>query len=76
LSSAPHRGFVDETSGVRTDHSGAEIQLLADRELDPDGLIGAVNLLFANACLHPTEWRINPCWVAGPRLQRSSCAAC
>jgi hypothetical protein len=48
LSVAPHWGLVDETSGVRTDHFGAEIQLLADRELKPDLLVGAVNLLFAN----------------------------
>jgi hypothetical protein len=48
LSVSPHRGFVDETSGVRTEHAGAEIRLLADRELAPDRLVGAVNLLFAN----------------------------
>lgn len=45
---APHWGLVDETSGVRTDHSGAEIQVLADREFVPDHVVGAVNLLFAN----------------------------
>jgi hypothetical protein len=48
LSVSPHWGLVDETSGVRTDHFGTEIQLLADRELEPDRLVGAVNLLFAN----------------------------
>src|SRR5262249_45927378 len=48
ISAAPHWGFVDETSGVRTGHSGAEIQLLVDRELKPDRLVGAINLLFAN----------------------------
>ena len=48
LSVAPHWGLVDETSGVRTDHFGTEVQLLADRELKPDRLVGAVNLLFAN----------------------------
>jgi len=48
LSVAPHWGLVDETSGVRTDHFGTEIQLFADRELAPDRLVGAVNLLFAN----------------------------
>jgi hypothetical protein len=48
LSVAPHWGLVDETSGVRTDHFGTEIQLFADRELTPDRLVGAVNLLFAN----------------------------
>jgi hypothetical protein len=48
LSVAPHWGLVDETSGVRTDHFGTEIQLFADRELASDRLVGAVNLLFAN----------------------------
>jgi hypothetical protein len=48
VSVSPHRGLVDETSGVRIDHSGAEIQMLADRELVPDHVVGAVNLLFAN----------------------------
>jgi hypothetical protein len=48
LSMSPHWGLVDETSGVRTDHFGTEIQLLADRELKPDQLVGGVNLLFAN----------------------------
>ena len=48
LSVAPHWGLVDETSGVRTDHFGTEIQLLADRELAPDRLVGAINLIFAN----------------------------
>jgi hypothetical protein len=48
LSVAPHWGLVDETSGVRTDHFGTEIQLFADREFVPDRLVGAVNLLFAN----------------------------
>jgi len=48
LSVSPHWGLVDETSGVRTDHFGSEIQLLADRELKPDRVVGAANLLFAN----------------------------
>ncbi len=48
LSVSPHWGLVDETSGVRTDHFGTEIQLLADRELMPDRVVGAVNFLFAN----------------------------
>ena len=39
LSVAPHWRFVDEASGVRTDHS--EVQLLVDCELKPDRLIGA-----------------------------------
>jgi hypothetical protein len=45
---APHWGLVDETSGVRTNHFGAEIQILADRELKPDLLVGAVNFFFAD----------------------------
>jgi hypothetical protein len=48
ISAAPHRGFVDETSGVPASHDGTEIQLFADRELQPDRLVGAINLLFAN----------------------------
>jgi len=48
LSVSPHWGLVDETSGVRTDHFGTEIRLLADRELEPDRVVGAANLLFAN----------------------------
>jgi hypothetical protein len=48
LSVSPHWGLVDETSGVRTDHFGTDIQLLADRELKPDQLVGAINLTFAN----------------------------
>jgi len=52
LSISPHWGLVDETSGVRTGHFGTEIQLLADRELKADQLVGAVNLLFANDRAH------------------------
>jgi hypothetical protein len=48
LSVSPHWGFVDETSGVQTGHYGTEIQLLADREFQPDRLVGAINLLVAN----------------------------
>jgi hypothetical protein len=48
LSVSPHWGLVDETSGVRTDHYGTEVQLLADRELKPDRLVGAINLMVAN----------------------------
>jgi len=48
LSVSPHWGFVDETSGVRTGHYGTEVQLLADRELKRDHLVGAVNFQFAN----------------------------
>jgi hypothetical protein len=48
LGVAPHWGLVDETSGVQADHFGTEIHLFADRELTPDRLVGAINLLFAN----------------------------
>jgi hypothetical protein len=48
LSVSPHWGLVDETSGVPAGHYGTEIELLADRELAPDRLVGAINLLFAN----------------------------
>jgi hypothetical protein len=37
---------------VPAGHYGAEIQLLADRELQPDRLVGAINLLFANDRTH------------------------
>ena len=49
---SPHWGFVDETSGARTDHYGTEVELLADRELKRDQLVGAVNFLFANDRAH------------------------
>jgi hypothetical protein len=48
LSVSPHWGLIDETSGVPTQHFGAEFQLLADRVLVPGRVAGAVNLLFAN----------------------------
>jgi hypothetical protein len=48
LSVEPHWGFLDETSGVANTHFGTEAVLLLDRELVPDRLVGAVNLLFAN----------------------------
>lgn len=46
LSIEPHRGFADEASGVPINHFGWEALLLADRELVPDRLFGAVNLHF------------------------------
>jgi hypothetical protein len=48
LSVSPHFGFVDENSGLRANHFGTEVLLLADRELLRDRLIGALNLFFAN----------------------------
>ncbi len=53
LSVSPHWGFVDETSGVPAGHYGTEIELLADRELAPDRLVAAINLLFANDRTRP-----------------------
>jgi hypothetical protein len=53
LSVLPHWGLVDETSGVRIDHFGADIQAFADRELVPDYAAGAVNFLFANDRARP-----------------------
>jgi Protein of unknown function (DUF1073) len=46
LSIEPHRGFADEASGVSINHTGWEALLLADRELVPNRLFGAVNLHF------------------------------
>jgi hypothetical protein len=46
LSIEPHWGFADEASGVPINHFGWEALLLADRELVPDRLFGAVNLHF------------------------------
>jgi hypothetical protein len=46
VSIEPHRGFADEASGVPINHFGWEALLLADRELVPDQLFGAVNLHF------------------------------
>ena len=46
LSVEPHRGFADETSGVRIDHFGWEALLLADREILPDRLFAALNVHF------------------------------
>ena len=46
LSIEPHLGFADETSGVPIHHFGVETHLLADREIVPNRLFGALNLLF------------------------------
>ena len=48
LSVEPHWGFVDETTGLRSGHFGAETALLVDRELVPDRLLGAFNIQFEN----------------------------
>lgn len=46
LSIEPHSGFADEVSGVPIRHFGWETLLMADRELMPDRLFGALNLQF------------------------------
>ena len=48
LSIEPHWGFLDETSGIVSTHFGTETTLLLDREIVPNRLVGALNLLFAN----------------------------
>jgi hypothetical protein len=46
MSLEPHLGFADETSGVPINHFGIEALLLADHEIMPGRLFGALNLLF------------------------------
>jgi hypothetical protein len=46
LSVEPHRGFVDEMSGERADEYGAELRVLADRELIPGRLFAALNVSY------------------------------
>jgi hypothetical protein len=46
LSVEPHWGFADETSGSAISHFGWEGVLMADRELVPNQLFGALNLHF------------------------------
>ena len=46
LSVEPHRRFVDEMSGERADQYGAELRVLADRELIPGRLFAALNVSY------------------------------
>jgi hypothetical protein len=46
LSVVPHRGFMDEMSGEGADQYGAELRLLADRELIPGRLFAALNVSY------------------------------
>ena len=46
LNAEPHWGLVDETSGQWVDRYGADFAIAVDRELVPDRLIAAVNLLY------------------------------
>src|SRR5262245_8862395 len=46
LSVEPHRGFLDEMSGEGADQYGAEVRLLADRELIPGRLFAALHVSY------------------------------
>jgi hypothetical protein len=46
LSVEPRRGFTDEMGGERADQYGAEIRMLADRELIPGRLFAALNVSY------------------------------
>jgi hypothetical protein len=46
LSVEPLRGFADEMGGERADQYGAEIRMLADRELIPGRLFAALNVSY------------------------------
>jgi hypothetical protein len=46
LNAEPHWGIVDETSGQWVDRYGADFAIAVDRELVPDRVIAAVNLLY------------------------------
>jgi hypothetical protein len=48
LSVSPHLGFVDENSGLKTQHFGTDVALLADRTMLRDQLVAAANIMFAN----------------------------
>ena len=53
----PHWGVVDETSGQWVDRYGADFAIAVDRELVPDRVIAAVNLLYQpeTSRLHTTN---------------------
>ena len=46
LNAEPHVGLVDETSGQWVDSYGADFALALDRELVPDRVVAALNLLY------------------------------
>ena len=46
LNAEPHWGLVDETSGQWVDRYGADFAIAVDRELVPDRVIVAINLLY------------------------------
>jgi hypothetical protein len=47
IDAEPHWGRVDETSGKAVDRYGADFTLALDRELAPDRVVAAVNLLYS-----------------------------
>jgi hypothetical protein len=49
ISISPQWGFVDDTSGAPADQVGVEILAIADRELVPDWMFGALNISYAPA---------------------------
>jgi hypothetical protein len=49
LSVEPRRGFADEMSGAPGDQYGADVRVLADRELIPGRLFAALNLRYEPA---------------------------
>src|SRR5215813_12765973 len=49
LSVEPRRGFTDEMSGAPGDQYGADVRVLADRELIPGRLFAALNLRYEPA---------------------------
>ena len=64
LSVEPHRGFVDEMSGERADEYGAELRVLADRELIPGRLFAALNVSY-----EPEQTRLR---ASGETLREST----
>ncbi len=46
VNAEPHLGFVDETSGQWVDSYGADFAVAVDRELVPDRVVAALNLLY------------------------------
>jgi hypothetical protein len=46
LNAEPHLGFVDETSGQWVNSYGADFALALDRELVPDRVVAALNLIY------------------------------
>jgi hypothetical protein len=60
LNAEPHWGLVDETSGQWVDRYGADFAIAVDRELVPDRVIAAVNLLYQP---ETSRWRTTGAWT-------------